>query len=165
MAAWRYTESKSAEMADEGAATATDCVTLEQCTDSSDDDNSIDLSYSDLQLFPHGIFESCPQQIRSLQVSNNNIADLPAEVGLFTNLVILDVSNNILKSIADEICHLRHLRTFVARNNCLSVESIPKDFGTLPSLAVLNLSGNHLAQLPVQSVSYTHLTLPTNREV
>ena len=156
MATWRYTESNSAEMADEGAAAAAAAAAgdsdapSEQCTESSDDDNSIDLSYSDLQQFPHSILESCSQQVRSLQISNNHIAVLPAEVGLFANLVTLDVSNNCLKSIADEICSLRHLRTFVARNNCLGVESIPKDFGTLPSLAVLNLSGNQLTQLPVQ---------------
>jgi len=162
MATWRYTESNSVEMADEGAAAAaaaptSDSVTSEQFTESADDDSSVDLAYSDLQLFPYSILESCPQQIRSLHISNNNIADLPPEVGLFANLITLDISSNCLKSIADEICNLRHLRTFVARNNCLSVESIPKDFGTLSSLAVLNLSGNQLVQLPVQFTELSQL--------
>jgi len=159
MATWRYTESKSAEMADVGAAAAaleaaSDLVSLEQTsTESSEDtDYNVDLSYSDLHQFPHSIFDgaSQQQQIRSLNIFNNHIAVLPPELGLFMNLVTLDVSNNCLKSIADEICSLHHLRTFVARNNCLAVESIPKDFGMLPSLAVLNLSGNQLSQLPVQ---------------
>jgi len=158
MATWRYTESNSAEMADVGesaaaaaAAASSDRLTSQQNPDTSDDDDdSLDLSYSDLQQFPHSIFESCPQQIRSLCVSNNQIAGLPPEIGLFLNLVTLDVSSNHLKSVADEICNLHHLRTFVARNNWLTGESIPKDFGTLPSLAVLNLSGNQLTQLPVQ---------------
>jgi len=153
MATWRYSNSNSAEMSDVGAAAAapaSDSESLEQCEDTSDDDNNIDLSYSGLHEFPHCIFESCPQPIRSLLICNNQIAILPAEIGLFANLVVLDVSNNWLKSIADEICGLCHLRTFVARNNCLTIESIPKDFGTLPSLAVLNLSGNQMVQLPVQ---------------
>jgi len=154
MAMWRYSNSSSAEMADvgEAAAAASNCVTSEQATDSSDDDNdnSMDLSYSDLHQFPHSILDSHPHHVYSLQLSHNHIAVLPAEVGLFTNLITLDIINNCLKSIADEICSLRYLRTFVARNNYLTVESIPKDFGTLPSLAVLNLSGNQLALLPVQ---------------
>lgn len=152
MATWSYSKSNSAEMTDDGAAAAaaSNCLPSEQATDVSDDDNCIDLSYSDLQQFPHCIFDSCPHQLRSLQICNNHIEVLQPEVGLFTNLVTLDISSNRLKSIADEICSLLHLRTFVARNNCLSVESIPKDFGALPSLAVLNLSGNQLVQLPVQ---------------
>jgi len=137
-------------MTDAGAAAAAASNCSEQATDISDDDNCIDLSYSDLQHFPLCIFDSCPHQLRSLQICNNYIEVLPPEVGLFANLVTLDISSNRLKSIADEICSLIHLRTFVARNNCLSVESIPKDFGALPSLAVLNLSGNQLVQLPVQ---------------
>lgn len=150
MATWRYSETNSAEMADVGAtaAAASHCVTSEQ--DSLDDDNSVDLSYSDLDQFPLSVLDSCPQQVRCLHVTNNHIEVLPSELGLFTNLVSLDISNNRLKSVADEICSLRRLRTFVARNNFLCVESIPKDFGTLPSLAVLNLSGNQLTHLPVQ---------------
>ena len=152
MATWRYNESRSVEMADVGAAAAaaSDSMMSEHGTYSSVDDSNMDLSYSGLQEFPHSILSSCPQQITSLHLSNNHIAVLPPEVGIFTNLVTLDISNNRLKSIADEMCNLHFLRTFVARNNCLSVESIPKDFGTLPSLAVLNLSGNQLVQLPVQ---------------
>lgn len=149
MATWSYSNSNSAEMTDAGAvaAAASNC---EQASDISDDDNYMDLSYSDLQHFPHFIFDSYPHQLRSLQICNNYIEVVPPQVALFTNLVTVDISNNRLKSIADEICSLLHLRTFVARNNCLSVQSIPKDFGTLPSLAVLNLSGNQLVQLPVQ---------------
>jgi len=150
MATWRYTEAKSAEMA---AAAADGTVPLEQtCADGSDDtDNNIDLSHSDLRQFPHSVLEGgCRELIRSLNISNNHIGVLPTELGLFTGLVTLDVSSNGLKSIADEVCALRHLRTFVARNNFLTVDSIPKDFGTLPSLAVLNLSGNLLSQLPMQ---------------
>jgi len=144
-------------MADLGAASATPenhSLAPELATDSLDD--SIDLSYSDLCQFPHFIFES-PHQIRSLQVCNNRIEVLSAEVGFFSNLVMLDISSNRLKTIADEICGMLHLRTFVARNNWLSVESIPKDFGSLPSLAVLNLSGNQLVQLPVQFTELTQL--------
>jgi len=155
MATWRYTESNSAEM----AAEAVTDHSSDEFTDSSDDvdDDSIDLSYSGLSQFPHSILSSCHQQVRSLQVANNQIEVLAPEVGLLTNLITLDVSNNRLKLLAGEICSLQYLRTFVARNNCLNVESIPKDFGTLPSLAVLNLSGNQLEQLPVQFTELTQL--------
>lgn len=114
-----------------------------------DDNNSEDLSYSDLDEFPDFLLERA-KELRSLHLDHNQLAILPPELGAFSGLVSLDLSNNRLKVIADEICCLVHLRTFLARNNQLTVESIPKDFGTLPSLQLLNLSGNRLTEVPMQ---------------
>jgi len=154
MATWRYSKSNSVKMSrDSPESTSGDSVTSSERSrgdSSSDDDDSLDLSYSELMEFPRSLLLSRPLQWHSLQLANNRLEVLPPELGLFTNLVTLDVSNNCLKSIVDDVCRLRHLRTLVARNNCLCVESIPKDFGMLASLAVLNLSGNELTQLPVQ---------------
>jgi len=136
MATWRYSTSSAAEMTSESATT-------------DDDHDTLDLCYSELVEYPHDLLNSC-RQLHSLHIANNHITVLPAQVALLNTLVSLDISNNRLKSVADELCSLQHLRSLVARNNCLTVESIPKDFGTLPSLAVLNLSGNELTQLPVQ---------------
>lgn len=114
-----------------------------------DDENAEDLSYSDLDEFPGFLVERA-SEIMSLHLDHNQMACLPPEVGRFSNLINLDVSNNRLKSIADELCLLTRLRTLVARNNYLTTDSIPKDFGTMPSLAVLNLSGNRFEELPMQ---------------
>lgn len=117
-----------------------------------DDASSLDLSSSDLAEFPpDDLLASC-SHLRSINVANNHISALPGRcTALLASLVSLDISNNRLKSVADELCDgLPQLRSLVARNNCLTVDSIPKQFGRLSSLAVLNVSGNLLTQLPVQ---------------
>lgn len=172
MATWRYNTSGSSSACDAemiahvasasasaaGVASASDAVTSERddSTENDDDDDddecSLDLSHSDLTEFPHDLLANCPAlQLRSLNVASNQISAMPSQLGQFTRLVSLDVSNNRLKSIADDLCtSLQQLRSLVARNNCLTVETIPPQFGSLSSLAVLNLSGNQLTQLPVQ---------------
>jgi hypothetical protein len=113
------------------------------------DENSEDLSYSDLDTVPEFLVERA-EEILSLHLDHNVLNVLPAEIGAFVNLVSLDISNNRMKYISEDICLLPQLRTLIARNNSLEVESIPKDFGLLRSLMVLNLSGNNLAEIPMQ---------------
>lgn len=149
---WRYSKQNSAELAMVNAPGPTN-HSEEQSADVVpeyfDDDNSEDFSYSDLDEFPMFLVEHA-QELRSLHLDHNQLVALPAELGAFSNLVSLDLSNNRLKILAEEICCLVRLRTFVARNNHLNVESIPKDFGSLPSLQLVNLSGNELTELPMQ---------------
>jgi len=154
MATWRYTDVNSSEMA---AASGTEppvqhsaaAPPAKQVPDYFDEDNAEDLSFSDLDEFPEFLFERAPE-IYSLHLDHNQMPSIPSDVGLFCNLINLDVSNNRLKSIANELCMLPQLRTLVARNNFLTSGSIPKDFGMMPSLAVLNLSGNHFTEVPMQ---------------
>ena len=113
------------------------------------DENSEDLSYSDLDSFPVFLVERSTE-ILSLHLDHNLMSVLPAEIGAFVNLISLDVSNNRMSKLSDDICRLPQLRTLVARNNCLENDSIPKDFGLMPNLMVLNLSGNSLTEVPMQ---------------
>lgn len=120
------------------------------------DSNSEDLSYAELDTFPEFLVERA-DEIMSLHFDHNLMSALPAEIGCFVNLISLDVSNNHMKTLSPEICSLPQLRTLIARNNSLTVESIPKDFGLISSLVVVNLSGNHLTELPMQFTELTRL--------
>ena len=153
MATWRYSKHNSAELA---LANATGPVnhSSEQSPskifpETFDDENSEDFSYSDLDDFPCFLAERA-NDLKSLNLDHNLMTSLPSSVGLYTRLLNLDLSNNQLKTIADEVCCLVNLRSLILRNNQLTSASVPKDFGTLPSLQLLNVSGNRLTDLPIQ---------------
>jgi len=120
------------------------------------DSNSEDLSYAELDVFPEFLVERA-SEILSLHFDHNLMRSLPPEIGCFSNLISLDVSNNQMKEISPDICSLPHLRTLMARNNHLTVESIPKDFGLMPGLVVINMSGNYFTEMPMQFTELTNL--------
>ena len=112
-------------------------------------ENAEDLSYGHLETIPDSAL-SRAMELVALQLNNNEIVQLPPTICLFTKLVTLDISNNNMKKLCDEVCQLRNLRTFVAKNNQLNSSSLPKDFGLLQSLEVVNLSGNLFTDLAPQ---------------
>ena len=158
MATWRYTESNTAELVAAAAApvsshSAENASASRLVQDSAgpswNSEYCHDLSYSDLDEIPEFLYENA-WETSSLTLDHNLIKAVPSAIGIFINLVSIELSNNRLKSIADEICGLVNLRTFMARNNCLTSQSIPKDFGTLPSLSLLHVSGNLFEEVPMQ---------------
>ncbi|XP_076438545.1 leucine-rich repeat-containing protein 58-like [Babylonia areolata] len=112
-------------------------------------ENTEDLSYNHLETIPDYAI-SRANELVSLQLNNNEIQVLPLTICHFTRLVNLDISNNNAKTLCDELCQLRHLRTFVAKNNMLNSSALPKDFGLLQSLEVVNFSGNQFTDLAPQ---------------
>ena len=120
------------------------------------EENSEDLSYSDLDNFPDFLLKRAPQ-LRGLQLDHNLITALPRCIGAFTNLITLDISNNNMSYISKEIGYLRQLRTLVARNNHLDNDCLPKEIVNLRSLQVVNLSGNLLTEFPPQLIELAEL--------
>ncbi|KAL8600277.1 hypothetical protein ACOMHN_060896 [Nucella lapillus] len=112
-------------------------------------ENSEDLSYNHLETIPDYALGRANELV-SLQLNNNEISTLPSSISQFSRLVSLDISNNNAKTLCDELCQLRHLRTFVAKNNQLNTSTLPKDFGLLQNLEVVNLSGNQFTDLAPQ---------------
>ncbi|CAG5131249.1 unnamed protein product [Candidula unifasciata] len=108
-----------------------------------------DLSYGDLDTIPNCIHPRA-SALHSLQLDNNNIASLPSTIGLFKRLIVLDISANNMTSISNDICQLQKLRTLIAKNNKLTSDSFPKDFGLLTSLEVINVSSNQIKSFPPQ---------------
>ncbi|CAH1798045.1 unnamed protein product [Owenia fusiformis] len=120
--------------------------------------NSQDLSYSELDSFPEFLLEGDQaHQLQSLQLDHNQITVLPRVISAFANLITLDVSNNGMTYLSPELVRLQHLRTFIGKNNYFENESIPKDFGLLRSLEVVNISGNQVTEFPMQFTELHHL--------
>lgn len=92
----------------------------------------------------------CDTVTEKLFLQHNMLLTLPFEVVKFTNLKMLDLSNNSLTHVNDFVLHLPELQTLYLRNNNLTDDSLPKELSTLSKLRELNLSGNQLTVVPSQ---------------
>lgn len=97
--------------------------------------------------------------ITTLNLSGNDMSDLPSMIEGLVNLRLLDISHNSLKFLPDSLNNLSHLTTLLASSNQLVVESFSKDFGISlsSSLKVLNLGGNLLTGIPFQVLQLMQL--------
>lgn len=105
------------------------------------------------------------REVQQLLLPHNRLLVLPPPVAGFSQLHLLDISNNNLAYIGDEILGLSKLRTLLAKNNRLDEASLPKELGTL-RLEVVNFSGNQFEELPSQVLqmrSLKTLSLGGNR--
>lgn len=95
--------------------------------------------------------ESAYGDIETVILYNNQLSSLPLSLAKFSNLHILDISNNYLTTLNIEVFVHCPLRTLIAKNNLLTNESLPKTFASKPGhLRELNLSGNQLTEFPPQ---------------
>lgn len=86
-------------------------------------------------------------QLQSLILCHNQLIALPAAaVGQLRNLRVLDVSDNQLQSLPAELGNLNELNTINVSCNRLKI--LPADLCTCPKLAVLNASHNELSSFP-----------------
>ena len=81
-----------------------------------------------------------------LDLSGNQLKEIPKEIGHLVNLTSLDLSQNQLAEIPKEIGHLVNLTSLHLWGNQLA--EIPKEIGHLVNLTSLYLSGNRLKELP-----------------
>lgn len=84
--------------------------------------------------------------LSSLQLQNNNLTSLPAELWRLTNLTELNLGFNQLKEVPIEVGHLINLRELFLHNN--EISGIPSQIGRLDHLKILDLTGNKLVSLP-----------------
>lgn len=94
--------------------------------------------------------------VESAVLHHNQLSRLPGNLKLFSNLRVLDVSNNGLTVLPNVLEYLS-LNTLIARNNHLNNDSLPKCFSKCEALRELNLSGNRLQQFPEQILEFTNL--------
>ncbi|CAH2218730.1 leucine-rich repeat-containing 58 [Pelobates cultripes] len=95
------------------------------------------------------VAEDRRKEVHQLLLSHNRMMVLPPQVATFSNLLLLDISNNNLAYLGEHILGLTKLRTLLAKNNRLDEFSLPKEMGSM-KLEVLNLSGNHFEEIPSQ---------------
>lgn len=108
--------------------------------------------------------ESAYGDIETIILYNNQLPSLPLSLVKFSNLKILDISNNNLTSLNIEQLFVHcSLKTLIAKNNLLTNESLPKTFASKSGeLREVNLSGNQLTDFPPQvlclnSLKYLYL--------
>ncbi len=100
----------------------------------------------------------------SLNLSFQQINELPDEIGQLTNLISLSLSNNRLKALPDSIVQLTNLTTLNLQDNQLTV--LPKSLGQLTHLTCLYFWNNNLTSLPDsigQLINLTALYISNNQ--
>ncbi len=99
----------------------------------------LDLSNQGLKKTPSYVFDKT--DIQELDLSNNELdGSLQAEVRHLQNLKVLDVSNNQFTGVPAEVGQLKNLEILDLSNNKLT--GLPYELGNLTKLKLLNLKGN-----------------------
>ncbi|XP_078605300.1 uncharacterized protein LOC144878523 [Branchiostoma floridae x Branchiostoma japonicum] len=116
---------------------------------------SITISDFQNQDIPNLLFSIlCTQNLQALKVSNCSLTVLPDSIGDFPSLRSLDLSKNQLKDLPNSISHLSTLKVLNV-SDC-SLTALPESLGNLQSLTSMDISRNPLKTLPI-----TILHIPT----
>ncbi|XP_075690914.1 E3 ubiquitin-protein ligase LRSAM1 isoform X3 [Rhinoderma darwinii] len=84
--------------------------------------------------------------LKVLDLHDNQITSLPADIGQLKSLRVLNVERNVLRSLPDSIGDLIQLQTLNVNGNKLKL--LPPTVGGLRCLRTLNISENRLSELP-----------------
>jgi len=115
-------------------------------------DNVLDLSGTGLLQTPDYVFGRL--DVQELNVSNNNLGNaLQAEVRQLQNLRVLNLSNNNFTGVPAEIGQLNKLEILDLSNNQLT--GLPYELGNLSSVQVLDLRGNSYSQPDLDVIKNT----------
>jgi internalin A len=92
------------------------------------------------------IKEAALGKIEQLDLSDQNLTELPIEIGELIALKSLNLSGNRLKSLPIEIGNLTNLQKLNVRSN--NLEYLPVEIGNLQNLITLDLWNNQLTEFP-----------------
>jgi Leucine-rich repeat (LRR) protein len=110
------------------------------------DIKKLDLTYNNITQLPIEIVQLT--RITTLSLAYNKLTQLPGEIGQLTHLTTLYLQNNNLTQVPVEIGQLAQLTTLYLCNNKLT--HLPVEIGQLAQLTILYLSNNNLTQVPVE---------------
>lgn len=85
-------------------------------------------------------------KLHYLNLSRNNLKDLPQEIGVFKQLKVIDVSRNKLDAFPVALCQMTHVKKLLLSRNL--IPSIPACIGYFSQLTVLDIWDNPLTALP-----------------
>jgi Leucine-rich repeat (LRR) protein len=85
-------------------------------------------------------------ELRTLDVSNNQLSGLPVNIGQLRNLEILKIGNNLFGGAIPPLRTLLNLRVLEAQNNTFG-GPIPEELGLLRQLRIVSLANNRLQGL------------------
>jgi Leucine-rich repeat (LRR) protein len=97
-------------------------------------------------------FEGLPRnkkellELKFLNLSENNLKELPPEIGSLKNLETLMINNNLLTVLPPEIGKLENLKYLILHGN--QITFLPPEMGKLASLKIMSASYNKLSALP-----------------
>ncbi|XP_026715947.1 E3 ubiquitin-protein ligase LRSAM1 isoform X2 [Athene cunicularia] len=136
-------------------------------------DDILDISKCELSEVPYGAFATCkvlqkkvliihtnnltslvPKScsllslitVKVLDLHDNQLASLPADIGQLTSLQVLNLERNLLKCLPQSIGDLAQLQMLNVKGNKL--KDLPATVSGLRSLRTLDISGNVLQELP-----------------
>ncbi|XP_048368053.1 E3 ubiquitin-protein ligase LRSAM1 [Sphaerodactylus townsendi] len=136
-------------------------------------DDILDISKCELSELPYGAFSTCkvlqkkvliahtnyltslvPKScsllylitVKVLDLHDNQLTSLPADIGQLTSLQVLNVERNLLKALPHSIGDLVQLQTLNVKGNKL--KELPAALSNLRSLRTLDISENQVRVLP-----------------
>ncbi|KAL7553158.1 hypothetical protein ACHAWF_017727 [Thalassiosira exigua] len=112
-----------------------------------DESGHLDLRYRGWTEIEPRIW-SFAHRLLKLDISFNQLEELPAEITKLQLLEELNCACNKLRSFPQSLASMVWLRVIKANGNSLA--SIPKEVGQLKALELLNLSENVLASIPLE---------------
>lgn len=98
-----------------------------------------------------------PQSLKQIIITGGQISNLPAEIGSFENLEVLEIRDNNLATLPAEIGNLTSLTQLKLGGNAISF--LPSEIGNLEGLTLLYLYDNNLSSLPEEIGNLTNLTV------
>ncbi|XP_073496666.1 E3 ubiquitin-protein ligase LRSAM1 isoform X2 [Phyllobates terribilis] len=98
------------------------------------------------QLLPKSIQILDLATLKVLDLHDNQITSIPADIGQLKSLRVLNMERNVLRSLPDSIGDLVQLQTLNVKGNKLKL--LPPTVGGLRCLRTLNISENRLSELP-----------------
>ncbi|KAM7003717.1 E3 ubiquitin-protein ligase LRSAM1 isoform 2-T3 [Passerculus sandwichensis] len=91
--------------------------------------------------------------VKVLDLHDNQLASLPADIGQLTALQVLNLERNLLKSLPQSIGDLAQLQVLNVKGNQL--RALPGSVSGLRNLRALDVSGNELQELP-RGLAHAH---------
>ncbi|CBY08311.1 unnamed protein product [Oikopleura dioica] len=124
----------------------------------------IDLSSNQLQEIPDCLFECV--QLRRLNLSNNEISEVHLQIDKWHHLRNLNLSNNKLTSLPASLQKLTQLTSLYISENQFDFEGIPRSIGKLGNLEVFSAAFNILETVPeglTRCIKLRKMTLNNNK--
>lgn len=89
-----------------------------------------------------------PEKVYKLRLQKQKLESIPDEVFMFKNLRTLDLSKNNIKDIDTRIAELKYLENLDLSKN--EIDTFPEVICEIRKLKVLKMSRNNMEEIPVQ---------------